>query len=47
MDHKNLAKFVGASIEVPNVCIVTEYCPKGSLNDALLNDSIPLNWAFR
>ena len=46
-DHTNLCKFVGGSIEVPNVCILMEYCPKGSLSDVLLNDDVPLNWAFR
>lgn len=34
-------------MEAPNVAIVTEYCPKGSLNDVLLNEEIPLNWGFR
>ena len=47
LDHPNLCKFVGASLKVPNVAIITEYCPKGSLNDVLLNDDIPLNWSFR
>lgn len=32
---------------MPNVAIVTEYCPKGSINDVLLNEEIPLNWGFR
>ncbi|XP_075891647.1 atrial natriuretic peptide receptor 1 [Nelusetta ayraudi] len=47
LDHPNLCKFVGGCVEVPNVAIVTEYCPKGSLNDVLLNEEIPLNWGFR
>ncbi|KAK1174966.1 atrial natriuretic peptide receptor 1-like [Acipenser oxyrinchus oxyrinchus] len=47
LDHPNLCKFFGGCIEVPNVAIVTEYCPKGSLNDVLLNEEIPLNWGFR
>ncbi|KAI8510211.1 hypothetical protein Bbelb_126390 [Branchiostoma belcheri] len=47
LDHPNLCKFIGGSIEVPSVAIITEYCPKGSLNDVLLNDDIPLNWGFR
>ncbi|XP_067846961.1 atrial natriuretic peptide receptor 2-like [Heptranchias perlo] len=47
LDHPNLCKFIGGSIEVPNVTIVTEYCPKGSLTDVLFNDDIPLNWGFR
>ncbi|XP_041821707.1 atrial natriuretic peptide receptor 1-like [Chelmon rostratus] len=47
LDHPNLCKFIGGCVEVPNVAIVTEYCPKGSLNDVLLNEEIPLNWGFR
>lgn len=47
LDHPNLCKFIGGFIEVPNVAIVTEYCPKGSLSDVLLNEDIPLNWGFR
>uniref|UniRef100_A0A1A7XTH4 Guanylate cyclase n=2 Tax=Iconisemion striatum TaxID=60296 RepID=A0A1A7XTH4_9TELE len=46
-DHPNLCKFIGGCIEVPNIVIVTEYCPKGSINDVLLNEEIPLNWGFR
>lgn len=47
LDHPNLCKFIGGCVEVPNVAIVTEYCPKGSLSDVLLNEEIPLNWGFR
>ncbi|KAM4611664.1 LOW QUALITY PROTEIN: atrial natriuretic peptide receptor 2 [Polymixia lowei] len=47
LDHPNLCKFFGGCVEVPNIAIVTEYCPKGSLNDVLLNEDIPLNWGFR
>ncbi|MGH0139050.1 UNVERIFIED_CONTAM: hypothetical protein FKN15_070977 [Acipenser sinensis] len=47
LDHPNLCKFIGGSIEVPNVAIVIEYCPKGSLMDVLLNEDVPLNWGFR
>ncbi|NWU88835.1 ANPRB protein, partial [Upupa epops] len=47
LDHLNLCKFIGGCIEVPNIAIVTEYCPKGSLSDVLLNEDIPLNWGFR
>ncbi|NWR37655.1 ANPRB protein, partial [Tachuris rubrigastra] len=47
LDHPNLCKFIGGCIEVPNVAIVTEYCPKGSLSDVLFNEDIPLNWGFR
>ncbi len=47
LDHPNLAKFVGATTEVPNIRILTEYCPKGSLTDILQNEDVPLNWGFR
>uniref|UniRef100_W5MED8 Guanylate cyclase n=1 Tax=Lepisosteus oculatus TaxID=7918 RepID=W5MED8_LEPOC len=47
LDHPNLCKFIGGSIEVPNITIVTEYCPKGSLAEVLLNEDIPINWGFR
>ncbi|CAM4559306.1 unnamed protein product [Lepidochelys olivacea] len=47
LDHPNLCKFIGGCTEMPNVAIVTEYCPKGSLSDVLLNEDIPLNWGFR
>ncbi|XP_056388499.1 atrial natriuretic peptide receptor 1-like isoform X2 [Hyla sarda] len=46
LDHQNICKFMGGSVE-GNIFIVTEYCPKGSLNDVLLNDDVPLNWGFR
>ncbi|XP_071799685.1 atrial natriuretic peptide receptor 1-like isoform X2 [Asterias amurensis] len=45
--HANLCKFMGGCVDVPNVAIATEYCPKGSLTDVLLNDDVPLNWSFR
>ncbi|KAM3936775.1 atrial natriuretic peptide receptor 1-like [Leptodactylus fuscus] len=47
LDHPNLCKFIGGCIEVPDVAIITEYCPKGSLSDVLLNEDVPLNWGFR
>ncbi|CAB1324742.1 unnamed protein product, partial [Coregonus sp. 'balchen'] len=47
LDHPNLSKFMGGSIEVPYVSIITEYCPKGSLADVLLNEDVPINWGFR
>ena len=48
LDHPNLCRFIGATLKDPtNSAIISEYCPKGSLNDVLLNDDIPLNWGFR
>ena len=48
LDHPNLCKFIGATVNSPrNLAIISEYCPKGSLNDVLQNEDIPLNWGFR
>ncbi|EDV21316.1 uncharacterized protein TRIADDRAFT_30655 [Trichoplax adhaerens] len=47
MNHDNVNPFVGACIEVPNICIVTQYCNKGSLQDVLENDDIKLDDTFK
>lgn len=31
LKHENLVQFFGACVEPPNVCLVTQYCKKGSL----------------
>jgi hypothetical protein len=33
--HKRLVSFIGACLEVPNLCLVTEYMPGGSLHHLL------------
>ncbi|XP_054752067.2 atrial natriuretic peptide receptor 1-like [Lytechinus pictus] len=47
VEHNNLARFVGACVDIPNVCVVIEYCPKGSLQDILGNDSLKLDAMFK
>ena len=42
--HPNVLLFMGARIQSPNQCIVTEYMPRGSLYDILHDDSIVLDW---
>lgn len=44
-DH--LVKFYGACLDIPNCCILTEYCPRGSLQDILENESVKLDVVFR
>ena len=29
--HDNLAHFIGATVDPPNVCVVSEFYPRGSL----------------
>ena len=43
IQHDHVTNFIGACIDPPNISIMTEYCPKGSLqvseiyNDVLLS----------
>ncbi|KAJ8986270.1 hypothetical protein NQ317_009980 [Molorchus minor] len=46
LSNDNLVKFYGACLDIPN-CLLTEYCPKGSLQDILENEQVKLDWAFR
>ncbi|KAJ8031037.1 Atrial natriuretic peptide receptor 1 [Holothuria leucospilota] len=47
LQHDNLNLFYGICTESPNVCIVTAYCKRGSLQDVLENDSIKLEENFK
>ncbi|XP_053380189.1 atrial natriuretic peptide receptor 1-like [Mercenaria mercenaria] len=43
----NLTRLIGICPEVDNVCILTEHCSRGSLQDILHNESFQLDWDFR
>lgn len=47
LQNEHLTRFIGACVDPPNTCIITEYCPRGSLQDILENDSITLDWMFK
>ncbi|XP_019756658.1 guanylate cyclase 32E isoform X2 [Dendroctonus ponderosae] len=44
--HDNLIAFIGACTDPPNICIVTEYCTRGSLKDILENEDVKLDNMF-
>ncbi|XP_031575271.1 atrial natriuretic peptide receptor 1-like isoform X2 [Actinia tenebrosa] len=44
--HDNLVQFIGACVDSPNICIVTQYCQKGSLQDILQNKDVKLDHMF-
>ncbi|XP_070554875.1 speract receptor-like [Ptychodera flava] len=46
MRHDNICKFIGASVDRPHICILMEYCPKGSLQDILENEKVKLDDMF-
>lgn len=43
LQHDHITRFFGACVDCPHYCIVTEYCPKGSLEDILENEKIKLD----
>ena len=45
--HDHLVSFVGACIDPPRICILTDYCPKGSLWEILMCDTIVLDLTFQ
>lgn len=47
LHHDHLVRFYGACIDPPECCFLTEYCPKGSLQDILENEQFKLDWMFR
>ncbi|KAF3704163.1 Guanylate cyclase 2G [Channa argus] len=47
MKHENLVQFFGVCIEPPNVCLVMQYCKKGSLKDVLKVTDVELDVMFK
>jgi sterile alpha motif and leucine zipper-containing kinase AZK len=42
LQHVNIVRFIGAVTSPTNLCILTEYCSRGSLADLLLDDHIEM-----
>lgn len=47
LHNDHLVKFYGVCMDPHHCCILTEYCPKGSLQDILEKDDVKLDWVFR
>uniref|UniRef100_A0A3P8R7U2 Guanylate cyclase n=1 Tax=Astatotilapia calliptera TaxID=8154 RepID=A0A3P8R7U2_ASTCA len=47
MKHENLVQIFGACIEPPNICLVFQYCKKGSLKDILKASDVDLDGMFK
>ncbi|XP_026171889.1 guanylate cyclase 2G [Mastacembelus armatus] len=47
MKHENLVQFFGVCIEPPNVCLVIQYCKKGSLKDVMNASDVELDVMFK
>ncbi|KHJ47399.1 adenylate/guanylate cyclase catalytic domain protein [Trichuris suis] len=46
LHHDNVNRFIGIIIQPNFICVVREYCAKGSLFDVLLNENIKLDALF-
>ncbi|XP_064535728.1 atrial natriuretic peptide receptor 1 isoform X1 [Drosophila montana] len=47
LQHDHLVKFYGACLDQRRSFLLTEYCPKGSLQDILENEQFQLDWMFK
>ena len=47
LQHDNLVRFYGACLDPVYPMLVTEYCPRGSLQDILEEDEMKIDWNFR
>ena len=47
MDHKNVVKLIGVTIDPMGLTVYNEYCSKESLHSVLQRDTIPLGWSLR
>jgi serine/threonine protein kinase len=47
INRTNIVGFIGAVTEPSNLCIITQYCARGSLADLLLDDKIWMNFKVK
>ncbi|KAM4852515.1 guanylate cyclase 2G-like [Thomomys bottae] len=47
LKHENIVSFFGICTEPPNICIITQYCKKGSLKDIWRNSDHEMDWMFK
>ena len=47
VSHENVNVFLGASMGEGKMYLLDVYCPKGSLQDILMEDEIKLDWMFK
>ncbi|KHJ76723.1 hypothetical protein OESDEN_23657 [Oesophagostomum dentatum] len=47
IDHDNLCKFLGLSLDGPLTLSVWRYCGRGSLKDVIAKGSLQMDWFFK
>ncbi len=45
--HPNICHLIGVCTEFPNLAVVMDYAPHGSLHSLLQNASIPMDWQLK
>ncbi|XP_033751463.1 guanylate cyclase 32E-like [Pecten maximus] len=46
LNHDNINRFIGASVDPPRIYIITQFCARGSLADILQNEDLHLDDMF-
>ncbi|XP_013384336.1 guanylate cyclase 32E [Lingula anatina] len=46
INHDNINRFLGACLDGPRVCVVSQFCSRGSLHDILENNNMKLDDMF-
>ncbi|KAL6958254.1 mitogen-activated protein kinase kinase kinase 9, partial [Sarracenia purpurea var. burkii] len=51
LDHENIVRLLGVSLELPDLCLIMEYCRGGALNRILagrkIRPDVLLDWAIQ
>ncbi|CAL8103562.1 unnamed protein product [Calicophoron daubneyi] len=47
MNNDHICRLIGICVELPHQYIVTEYCPRGSLQDFLRKEQFTMEWMFK
>ncbi|RCN51967.1 hypothetical protein ANCCAN_01754 [Ancylostoma caninum] len=47
IDRDNICKFLGLSLDGPQVLSVWRYCGRGSLKDVIAKGSLQMDWFFK
>lgn len=45
--HENVLQVMGACVDMPNICLLTEFCPRGSLQELLHQSDMELDAMFK
>ncbi|VDN34866.1 unnamed protein product [Cylicostephanus goldi] len=47
IDHDNICKFIGLTLDGPQLMSIWRYCSRGSLKDVIAKGSLQMDWFFK